>query len=368
MKIDDTSKLVIVVGAGSTYSDAVTLPIEKRPPLDKFFFKNITDQKDRERVDKINQYMQENYGLNILDEENDAIENVMRFIYSDLFNLSLEEKAEEAFHEMLFLYNKRIAETTNNLGPPDRLNLYRILDFYLTQGYHPQNITFITYNHDLQIEKILEHLGKTSEYQHLEELDVFPSYYRINIGKDALTKPKASKKHVKLFNVNFKDGKTIQLLKLHGSLNWYSLHKDRIVNPKKMANTDREIHVTQRQEIDLTMKVSGQLGRGARFTLPIVVPPVIHKSEIFHEEIKALWKYAEDTLQDAHEILIFGYSCSPLDFESSNLFKRALRKNNNWKNFTVIDPSSDVLKRYVDLVKPNKVNYFPNAQQFFENM
>ena len=154
---------------------------------------------------------------------------------------------------------------------------------------------------------------------------------------------------------------------MHGSLNWYSIHKENRITPERMADVDRRVWLTQRKEISLDMKVADRVGGDSPFLFPIVVPPVIHKSEIFHEEIKMLWKHAETALISAHEIIFFGYSCSPLDFESSNLFKRAIRKNADLEKITVIDPSSEVLKRYVDLLQPKQVNYFTNAKTFVAN-
>jgi hypothetical protein len=363
-------QLTIVVGAGSTYSDAydLNLPIDERPPLDRGFFNNITKSQDRERVDRINEYFKENYGFDILDEENDAIENAMRYIYVDLFNLSLKEKAENAYNDLLFLYNKRIAETTNHLGTIKQLNLYKILDQFLSDGYLPEKITFVTYNHDLQIEKILEELNQTEHFQRYSTLDVFPSYYLININKSAITKPKDPNNRIKIFKVNFSDLPTIKILKMHGSLNWYSFHKGDRITHKSLADSDRRIWLTQRKEISLDMKVSEQIANNSPFMFPIIVPPVIHKSEIFHDDIKMLWKHAETALQTCNDLVIFGYSCSALDFESSNLFKRACRKNSALENITIIDPSSEVLKRYVDLLKPRRLSYYTSAKNFIENV
>lgn len=361
-------QLVVVVGAGSTYSDAIdqNIPKEQRPPLDKGFFKNITNFHDRERVARINEYFKENYGFDIFDDENDTIENAMRYIYTDLFNLSLKQQAENVYNDLLFIYNKRIAETTNQLTGIKELNLYKILDHFLSIGYLPENITFITYNHDLQIEKILEELHRTEQYQRYSTLDVFPKYYLLNIEKSAITKPKDPMHLIKLFKVNFSDKPTIKVLKMHGSLNWYSFYKGKRITFERLANEDRRIWLTQREEINLDMQVTDRIAQGSKFMFPIVVPPVIHKSEIFHEEIKRLWKYAEDALQTCNEMVIFGYSCSALDFESSNLFKRAVRKNTILKNITIIDPNSEVLKRYVDLLHPKHVNYYASAKNFID--
>jgi len=292
----------------------------------------------------------------------------MRYIFIDLFNLSLKEKAGSAYNDLLFLYNKRIAETTNHLDPIKELNLYKILEHFLSIGYLPENVTFVTYNHDLQIEKILEELNQTKKIQGYTTLDAFPSYYQINIDKTQITKPTDPRNRMKIFDVNFREIPTIKILKLHGSLNWYSFHKGHQITHESLADANRRIWLTQRKEISMDMKVSDRIAHESPFMFPVVVPPIIHKSEIFHDEIKQIWKNAEKALKSSHELLIFGYSCSPLDFESSNLFKRAVRKNPLLENITIIDPSSDVLKRYVDLLNPKGVSYYTSAKNYLASI
>lgn len=53
-----------------------------------------------------------------------------------------------------------------------------------------------------------------------------------------------------------------------------------------------------------------------------------------------------------------------MDFESSNLIKRSLQNNTKDKKISIIDPDSSVLKRYVDLFQPEKINYYKNAKHF----
>jgi len=54
-------------------------------------------------------------------------------------------------------------------------------------------------------------------------------------------------------------------------------------------------------------------------------------------------------------------------FRKLQFVKRAIRKNTFLGTITVIDPNSDVLKRYVDLLKPKRVNYFAKAKAFIES-
>lgn len=62
-----------------------------------------------------------------------------------------------------------------------------------------------------------------------------------------------------------------------------------------------------------------------------------HKSSVLHELLQGVWRQAEDALKQADQLLVFGYSCPPLDFESSNLLRRAQKGRKT--PVVLIDPS-----------------------------
>lgn len=283
----------------------------------------------------------------------------MAKIYTDIFNPHLKDKASEVFRELIRLFNRRLADTTNKLSATRGRYLYRIISDFLRTGVAPGNITIITFNQDIQIEKILNKLELTESYRAKGKIFDFPSCYAIDFS--SITSPPHDKK---LFAKGPLTPGGIKLLKLHGSLNWYSIHNSANISARAMFKANRQIYVTRRQTIDPQMRHTG--GSRSQHTMPVIIPPVTHKSAILHDTIRPLWRQAEKTLKIADEIVIFGYSCPATDFESSNLIQRSMRNNSKYENVWVIDTDPHVLVRYIDLIKPLQITYHQSAKDYLQ--
>ncbi len=358
----NNQKVVLIVGAGATVADVENRPENMRPPLDKKFF--LTGESaGYNQVKIIRSYVQDKYHLDILVPENDSLEKVMARIYADILDPTLKDEASIVFRWLIHLFNQRLARTTNNI-PANRFKyLYRIVVYYLKKGVTPNNIKIISFNQDLQIEKTLNKLEQVKRWKPSGKIFSFPSCYIVDFPEWRITMPVGKTKNV--FSLENPTPNGIKILKLHGSLNWYSRHRSMNISPKAMLNPDRKIFLTQRQNIAPTMKFSKPYA-GIKHTLPIIVPPVTHKSAIIHNEIKKLWGTADDILKEADEITIFGYSCPAMDFESTNLIQRTMKGNKNYDKLSIIDPDSNVLKHYVDLINPQPVSYYPKANYFLQ--
>jgi hypothetical protein len=359
----NNKKIVLILGAGSTYSDCVTIENEKnRPPLDKRFF-YYAHQAYPNRVNAINDYMKEIYDIDILLPENDSLENVLITFYTDIFNKNLRKRSLLTFQFLLELINMRIDETTHTIRTKQNLFLYQILDHFLSQGYTPENITIITYNYDIQIEKILDVLQQSAKWRMNKDIFNFPSCYKMQITKNQMLIPRDV--DCQLFNLKFRD-KGIKIFKLHGSINWYSKHRKDPPSQSEMFSQKKEILISQRFKITSITGISG--GEQDYVGLPVIVPPVYHKSAILHEKVQAIWRYAEKAITHTNEILIFGYSCPKTDVESSNMLKRTFRKNKKNSKISIIDPSSETVKRYLDLLSLKKICYYQSAQEFLNDI
>ncbi len=353
----------LIIGAGCTVSDVSTRPKIWQPPLDKGFF-SIANTTNSAQVNTIVSYITETYGLNILQRENDSLEKVMTMIYTDVFDPNLAGNASRVFRELITLFNRRLADTTNNLKATQQRYLYRIISYYLKIGVKPKNITIITFNQDIQIEKVLYKLAGTERYKNIGTIFNFPYCYSIPLSSVDVTIPKATKNEKDLFKLaNNSNLKGIRILKLHGSLNWYSTHMSTRPSPHAMFNPNRVIRITRRQIIDPQMTFTG--GR-TQYTFPVIVPPVTRKSAILHNYIKPLWGMAEQKIKAANEIVIFGYSCPVMDFESSNLIQRSLKEAAKYEDLSIIDLDSSVLRRYIDLIKPPQITCYPSAADFLQ--
>lgn len=348
-------KLVFILGAGATLSDVATRPLKERPPLDRGFFK-IAKIAHPTLAGTVASYMKSVYGYDIYATDADSLERVMGQIYTDTFNPGLKRQALRAFRSLLRLFNRRVADTTNDIRPTRQRWLYRMLAGFLSAHIAPKDISIITYNQDLQVEKSLCLLAERSRWSALSsQIFNFPGCY--SLGPHTVTSP--TLKTEELFSQSEPVEGCIKVLKLHGSLNWYSSHTSATPSQNAMFNPRRTLNLTTRRIIPPDMTVTG---RRSTHALPIVVPPVTHKSSVLHDDLRTVWRSAEDALDKADELIVFGYSCPPLDFESANQLRRSQLKSQ--AKVSVIDPDGNIAARYIDLLKPESLAYYRTAKSF----
>jgi len=336
MAHSNSKNLVIVVGAGATLCDAQSKTLKERPPLDRGFFSMCEKIGNQDHYPTIKRYLHENYSIDPSDLVYDSLERVMAVIYADIHSPVLGRKALEAFRALIRLFNRRIAETTNPMRVTNRGGLYRIIAKKLTEGYSPDKITIVTLNQDIQIEKTLERLEQTKQYAKFGSLMSFPHCYRISGAIQKLTSPPETQA---TFVVDSSDAGGISILKLHGSLNWFSTHNSNDIPRNAVLSQSKGFRITPRSNIAATMRL--QSAKKRLYTLPLIVPPVNHKSAIIHDDLRPLWSIAEQKMIEASEIIIFGYSCPQTDFESANLLRRATKQSKKPEQFSVIDPSHE---------------------------
>lgn len=217
------TKFLIIVGAGSTLSDATRASVKNRPPLDKGFFSNALLVNHPE-FRAVRRYLSRTYDFDPSEPNRDSLEAVMAIIYADIHNPDLESTAVPAFRSLISLFNRRIAETTNKLNPTNRSKLYGIISRALDNGHLPEEICIITFNQDIQIEKVLNKINNTGRGKKHGGVFCFPYCYELPDVDDHLSSPKGS---VSMFTVSDVSSQTIRLLKLHGSLNWFSTHENK---------------------------------------------------------------------------------------------------------------------------------------------
>jgi hypothetical protein len=346
-------KVCLVIGAGATRSDAQNVsPVEMQPPLDKHFFK-YSQKTDPGSLQPISQYFSRNYQWNILDEAYDSLELIMVGLYIDSFNPA-HGSAQTHFRNLVRLYFKRLVETTNNLVAHKRRNVYRLLYHYLYKECLPaEQLTLITFNHDLQVEKMLE-LFCSFHDDHSESF-CFPSCY--SLTPLTVSRPPAG---ADVFERSDLDS-GIRILKLHGSFNWFSPYEKEEFSTSKMFAKSRELHVTPRKELDVEMRFKKD--GVSKYTFPVIIPPIINKAAIIPPSLHKLWNLAEDTISSCNELVIFGYSFPPADIESGRLFERGLNRNQNNPKLIIIDPKNDVVARALTSLKPRRLSYYQSVTE-----
>ncbi len=184
----DKLRVVLLLGAGATLSDVATRPLKERPPLDHGFFK-VAKVGSPSLTKSVGSYMERVYQYDIIDPATDSLERVMGQIYTDTFNPGLKGDATRAFRALLQLFTRRIADTTNDIRPTRQRWLYRIVAGFLAGGVAPENLTVITYNQDLQVEKTLWLLSQRRRWaKYSSQRFNFPTFYEL--GPRPLTSPR----------------------------------------------------------------------------------------------------------------------------------------------------------------------------------
>ena len=107
------------------------------------------------------------------------------------------------------------------------------------------------------------------------------------------------------------------LLKLHGSINWWS--KLGYVNPVPLDAIVRDDEWSDRrwQYLRATRRLEPE---------PVIVPPVLSKSSLIEQPaLRLVWSQAFAILQSAHEVTFVGYSFPTTDMAARTLFSEALQ-------------------------------------------
>jgi hypothetical protein len=333
----------------------------RRPPLDQGFFKSALQTHEGERaLEIVIAYMQTNYRQDIKLEAYDSLERVMAAIYTDVYGGHLEASAFAAFLALVKAFVARLAATTKEVPMTRRCLLYRLVAQHLNRGVRPENLAIISFNQDIQIEKVLHRIATTGGRSGRETF-AFPGCYRLPFGGQLTAPPKGEPQ----FDEN-REFVGIALLKLHGSLNWYSRHNARNPSIRAIFDDTRLINVSRRQRLLPTMTLRGkQFGR-ARFAFPVIVPPIVHKSGILHPDLQEVWATAERRLREAYRVIVFGYSCPNNDWESANLLARTMSGSSELKEVSIIDLQPGVVLRFVQLANLKAVNYYSSCKSYLE--
>lgn len=379
--MDERENVVIVAGAGSTYSDGLRRPVALRPPLNLGFFRECReDEEAAELLAAVRDAFIALHGADLLDEAHDNLEGALVKAHSDLLSLAPRAAGraarEELFRNLALLLNSRMANATNGLEPDRDSNIRRILSFYLREkSFAPRDVCVVTFNYDLHIERNLRGMAADSMFApHQGGIFNFPHLY--GLGEQPAVAAPAGElvavggiPHLAEAPVFVADAAPradrIALLKLHGSLNWYSAHASAKPSYGALMNPERKLHITTRMRVDPYMAVAGKKRRLA--TCPVVVPPIVGKAAVFHRLVKRIWATARERLGAATEVVVFGYSFPTGDYESVNMLENAVGQNRRCRHVHVINPDCSVATRMGMIPKRKPITLFPGVESFLSS-
>ena len=178
------------------------------------------------------------------------MEEIFGMVYTDTRLKPPPSGAKEAYVALCRIYNRVILPTTNYLIPKKRSPLVRLIKYIIDKS----RCCIITFNHDIMIEKALISINKS--------LIWFPDTGYV-IPFEMYTSPTPKDKSVDLFSLaNGVDSK-INVLKLHGSLNWYTRTRNSNLIPSTMTSSTH-IKCTRRISIHPEMTYTSSSASGEK--------------------------------------------------------------------------------------------------------
>jgi hypothetical protein len=110
--------------------------------------------------------MKQHFGLD-LSRQQHRMEEVFNYLYSDVHGSLPSPEALEAYWLLLRIYADALAKTTNTLEGMSRFGVGALLRLLLPSPSTKRSLTFVTFNHDLVIEKAIENTKSMAKYHHL---------------------------------------------------------------------------------------------------------------------------------------------------------------------------------------------------------
>jgi hypothetical protein len=359
----------IVLGAGATLANALHFHGQRfrkqRPPLDTTFFETV-DALGITPSKQIRRYLKDFVGIDPTPTtlREFRMEEIFKDVSYDLRETPESAIALDSYIDLVDLYLRVLRSTTNWLCAPKRRGapIGRLLD---AAAANSENLTILTFNHDLVIENEIERRARLRRRWCLDE-----GYGSISSELNLLH-PNNEDSQFRLHEEAECDhSMPITVLKLHGSLNWAA----RINSERPTANFLRtgggkgKLHLVTRSQIDdreIYIRNSKSSGR-SRWTLwPIVVPPVYAKQTMRAKALEQTWADARKAIQSANRIVFFGYSLPGLDVEAEKLVERGLLRNSALEWIDVINPAASSAGRFADVSPGLPVSWYPTLPKFF---
>ena len=163
------------------------------------------------------------------------------------------------------------------------------------------------------------------------------------------------------------------ILKLHGSLNWWKFIR--------YSPSLSDVEVQQRYELNKNMiiiqerdKIFGFHSFTADEQLyidPIIITPILHKefdesSYINAKIFNILWNKAKEKLTKCKSLVTIGYSFPPADFYTKKLILEAFSENNFLEEIVVVDPDITIVDKVKELCHFNNIKHFNTLEDYIE--
>lgn len=363
-------KTVIIAGAGATLSQAMSLRSTRRrqhPPLDNNFFHcaeqlGIANRAIRGQIARLRKRV--GWANAFPDPFQSPRPGMEQFFADVYYHVASDQSSQafEVFRELLRLYNLVLGATTNWLGTHQRLGaLDRALRLHVQNA--DEEVTVVTFNHDLLLENIAFRLPRQGHRWCLHSL------YGI--------KHRELKQVTGGNNASFpihEDGcahaPPFRLLKLHGSLNWVTRTLAEYPSRSTLfpTNDAKDVFVYEdRVARDRLRLQQGGGGRSNWYLWPVVVPPIYEKSRMIGRRmIQQMWRDAHKAISQADRLLLVGYSLPDADVIALQMLRRAFSENDSLYTVDCVNPDPGVVQKLKQRLGCRIVHLYDDVLDYVE--
>lgn len=352
-------KTAIVVGAGATLAEALTKRPNRAstPPLDATFFQ-LCDYAHLVGRETVKRYMTATYGLDP-SSGNFTMEQIFNYIHADSTSSNPSTPCLAAYWALTRMYAEAIRFTTNHLDGSSRNGVGALFRFLLSSDPQEQ-VSFITFNQDLVIERSIQttiqmaKYAKTpwnlarcyaTEFTHFLRHTAEPQF---TIGLDHPRPP------------------STPVLKLHGSLNWVYTARSSTDRKNSIRNPGSRPHLYYNLELPQSMSFTEN--KRSLPLLPLIVPPIFEKTPRYRQQLSPVWAAAEQRLTAAERVIVFGYSFPDGDLAARALFRRCFHRNSSVREIHVIDPDPIAGARISALTDAARTHIYSSLESFRESL
>lgn len=337
--------MCLVLGAGASLGQAQYFRPKQtkyHPPIDRNFFgKALRLSSSNKRIGwavrQLKGSLQVAPGFSSsLPMTDESLEQFFADVYYEVAT-SRSRSAHSVFVNLLKLYNRVLADTTNWLSAAKRPGpLDHILKAELKAP--DTELTVVTFNQDLLVENCAVRMTRSKKW-------ALTSLY----GQPANFLERLTTRHKDVFPSAHAAKPPFTLLKLHGSLNWVIRTRDRdpaisALFPKRQ----KKVYLSLRRRVStgLSMTTSATSGRSTWYLWPLIVPPIYEKSKITGIQVlDTLWSAAEEALGAAEKVILVGYSLPEADVLATQLLRKAFRRSSAPESIECVNPDVSVVSK-----------------------
>lgn len=359
------NKTTYILGAG--FNQCVKGMNGLKPPLSTNFFNTILKNKESNiinydnRTQLVYKYIYKYWKKSKEDLLNDNFDLEECFTLLQLQLIEASSNNDQELIAKLLMINSTLKfmfiESLCQFEPfSSSSNL--MLDFASLIYNKKSNI--LTFNYDCNLEKAIE---TVSDHQWNSFLSYGVKFDKVQIFKNNNISYIKKENFYNMFERSLYDW---NILKLHGSLNWfkcipaseYSLFRNyrNDISDKKTEFILADAH-----------KYFNKYKSNNLIVEPLVIPPVLYK-DYSQDIISTLWDRAKNILSSCKTLIVIGYSFPPTDFGIKKLLLEAFECN-RLENLIVVNPNTSVINTVKELTHYNKpVLVCNNLSEFLKNI